>query len=84
MIRKVREEDAVPICEIYNHYIEKTLVTFEEEALDASCILQRIKTVTAKYPWLVYENDEGTVLGTGLGYFKVFFFTIGVFGLSEG
>jgi|688.fasta_scaffold232920_3 L-amino acid N-acyltransferase YncA len=62
MIRKVRDTDATDICRIYNHYIENTLVTFEEEPLDANIMLQRIQTITKKYPWLVFEN-EALVLG---------------------
>ena len=63
MIRSVKTSDAPAICAIYNYYIENTLVTFEEDSLETSAILQRINTVTTKYPWLVFEH-EGIVLGT--------------------
>jgi phosphinothricin acetyltransferase len=63
MIRTVTPEDAAAICGIYNYYVENTAVTFEEEAVPVSVMENRINTVTAKYPWLVYE--EGREL---LGY----------------
>ncbi|MDR0761228.1 MAG: GNAT family N-acetyltransferase [Treponema sp.] len=58
MIRPVIPEDAVAICGIYNYYIENTAVTFEEEAVPVPVMENRINTVTAKYPWLVYEERE--------------------------
>jgi phosphinothricin acetyltransferase len=70
MIRPVTLEDAAAICGIYNYYIENTVITFEEEAVPVPAMENRIKTVstaetpdvTAKYPWLVYE-EAGEVLG---------------------
>ena len=57
MIRKVQLSDAARIAEIYNYYIENTVVTFEEECIDAGEIERRIKSVEAKnYPYLVYEE----------------------------
>ena len=44
MIRSVKASDAPAICAIYNYYIENTLVTFEEDSLEASAILQRINS----------------------------------------
>ncbi len=58
MIRKVCIEDAPALCAIYNYYVEKTTITFEEEPLTVSEMQNRIKTVTAKYPWLVYCKDS--------------------------
>ena len=62
MIRVVKETDAVHIAEIYNHYILNTLITFEEQPLIPEELLERIKSVTAEYPWLVYE-DNGRLVG---------------------
>ena len=62
MIRVVKETDAVHIAKIYNHYILNTLITFEEQPLIPEELLERIKSVTAEYPWLVYE-DNGRVVG---------------------
>ncbi|WP_234573370.1 GNAT family N-acetyltransferase [Rhodohalobacter sp. 614A] len=62
MIRNVKTSDAEQICAIYNNYITRTQVTFEEEPLAVGDIISRINSVTQNYPWLVYEEDE-TVLG---------------------
>ncbi|MDR0387117.1 MAG: GNAT family N-acetyltransferase [Treponema sp.] len=62
MIRPVAPEDAAAVCGIYNYYIENTAVTFEEEPVSVSVMESRINGVTAKYPWLIYE-EAGEVLG---------------------
>jgi L-amino acid N-acyltransferase YncA len=62
MVRAVKDADAARIAEIYNHYILNTLITFEEQPLSPEEIFARIKSITAEYPWLVYE-DNGRVVG---------------------
>lgn len=62
MIRPVSENDAPAICAIYNHYVEKSVISFEEEAVSVDEMVQRIKSTTAHYPWLVFE-ENGKVLG---------------------
>jgi phosphinothricin acetyltransferase len=62
MIRPVHSTDAAALCAIYNYYIEQTVVSFEQEPVSPADMEKRILTITAKYPWLVYE-DAGTVLG---------------------
>ncbi len=63
MIRRVRPaEDAGAICEIYNHYITDTVVTFENEPLDAETMRRRIEAIASRFPYLVYEQ-EGQVWG---------------------
>jgi len=62
MIRPVALSDARAICDIYNHYVLNTIVTFEEDAVPEQEMEQRIADITAKYPWLVYE-EEGRVKG---------------------
>lgn len=59
----VTAADAVAIAEIYNHYILHTVVTFEEEAVDAAEMAGRIAEVTAKFPWIVYKDATGRLLG---------------------
>jgi len=54
--------DAQILCSIYNHYIEHTTVTFEEQALQPEEYAGRIDTILQRYPWLVIE-DDGQVLG---------------------
>ena len=63
LIRDAQACDAERIADIYNYYIEHTVVTFEEEPLDANQILTRINQVQELcLPWLVAEKD-GQVLG---------------------
>ncbi len=63
MIRAATVNDAAAIAAIYNHYIEHTAITFEEEAVAAEQMQSRIQTVQqAQLPWLVLE-EQGTVLG---------------------
>lgn len=63
MIRNVQLSDALRIAEIYNYYIENTVITFEEKKVSAREIENRIQKISAKgYPYIVYEK-EGIVLG---------------------
>ncbi len=63
MLRPATIADAAAIAGIYNHYVLNTVVTFEEEAVPATEIAQRIAdTLAAGRPWLVWEED-GRVLG---------------------
>lgn len=59
-IRACTTADAAAICEIYNHYVRHTVITFEEVPVLAADMAQRILDVTARLPWLVAE--EGGVL----------------------
>jgi len=62
MIRPVKIEDAQAIADIYNYYILHSIATFEEEVIDAKEIEKRILAVTAKFPWIVFE-EGGEVIG---------------------
>ena len=62
IMRAATSADATDIAEIYNHYILETIVTFEEEAVDAAEMQNRIAEVTAQFPWLVWERG-GVVVG---------------------
>jgi phosphinothricin acetyltransferase len=62
MIRPVQREDARTLGEIYNYYIAHTVVSFEEHMLETRNMEERIQTISASYPWLVWEED-GDVLG---------------------
>lgn len=58
MIRDANGEDAGTICEIYNHYIDKTIISFEEDPVTTDEMQSRIASVhSSDLPWLVYEND---------------------------
>ena len=57
MVRPATEKDAPGICDIYNYYIEKTIITFENTPLSVGQMADRIKETMTKYPFLVYESD---------------------------
>jgi phosphinothricin acetyltransferase len=62
MIRPVNENDSAAILDIYNYYIENTVITFEEKALSLPEMKERIKKISGKYPYIVRE-DDGEVTG---------------------
>lgn len=62
-IRTATAADAAPLAMIYNHFVQQTIVTFEEEPVSAAELARRMDSVWASaLPWLVAERD-GTVLG---------------------
>ena len=62
MIRRVETADAKVICNIYNHYVKNTIITFEEDPVSIKQMQSRIEEVSSRYPWLVFEKD-GHVVG---------------------
>jgi phosphinothricin acetyltransferase len=62
LIRPVLPADAERICAIYNHYVAKTIVTFEEQPVTAGDMRARIAAVAERLPWLVLERD-GRIAG---------------------
>lgn len=59
LLRPVHADDAAAIAAIYNHYVLTTTVSFEEVAVDATEIAQRIAgVVTAGLPYLVAHEQE--------------------------
>ncbi|KZY63700.1 phosphinothricin acetyltransferase [Oleiphilus sp. HI0071] len=61
--RSATLEDAHAISEIYNYYVDHTIITFEEESVSSKDIAQRLEQVFANsLPWLVAEID-GRVIG---------------------
>ncbi len=62
MIRKVNIIDSHQICNIYNHYIEHTDITFEENPISVVEMSERIRNITKDLPWIVFEED-GKILG---------------------
>lgn len=56
MIRPAVASDAAALAAIYNPYIEKTVITFEEQPITPAEIAQRVEEVrAASLPWLVVE-----------------------------
>ena len=66
MIRKVTIEDAPQIMDIYNYYVDNSIVTFDTEHALLIEIQNKIKTTMDLYPWIVYELD-GEILGYAYG-----------------
>lgn len=62
MIRPATSADSPVICEIYNHYVLNSVITFEERPVDPAEMERRIADIGKKYPWLVWE-DNGRVAG---------------------
>ena len=60
MIRSATTDDANAICDIYNHYIRNTIVTFEEQPVSIEEMKSRIIDITDSLPWLVSE-EQGNV-----------------------
>ena len=61
LIRPVTTVDASAICDIYNHYIDHTVISFEYKSVSVETMQQRIANTTAKYPWFVYE-EQGKII----------------------
>ena len=62
LIRPCTSSDTAAICAIYNHYIEHTVITFEEILLTVAQMQERVDAYTQAYPWLVCE-DAGEIVG---------------------
>lgn len=60
-IRFARETDTERILKIYCPYVLETSITFEEDVPSPEEFRNRILTISAEYPYLVFESD-GTVL----------------------
>ncbi|NME68601.1 arsinothricin resistance N-acetyltransferase ArsN1 family B [Flammeovirga aprica] len=61
MIRDIQLTDAKAVAEIYNYYIENTVVTFEETALKPEDIEERILSKKESLPWVVFEKNNEVV-----------------------
>ncbi len=62
-IRQCELSDSKAICDIYNHYIEHTTITFEETPVSEQIISERINSYTQNYHWIVLENTESKIVG---------------------
>src|ERR1051325_10898801 len=58
MIRSATIEDATHISGIYNHYVLHSAITFEEQAVPADEMRQRIAEVLDGFPWLGWVEDH--------------------------
>jgi len=58
MIRPATTGDAAQLCDIYNHYVLKTPITFEEQAVSVNEMQQRIEQTLQTLPWLVWDEEN--------------------------
>ena len=65
-IRLAVHTDLPQILEIYRPYVEKTPYSFEYRLPTLEEFTRRFDTITAQFPWIVWEED-GTVLGYAYG-----------------
>ncbi len=66
MIRIATEADVPEMLAIYAPYIVSTTHTFEYDVPSEDEFLQRFRSLTVQFPWLVYE-EEGRILGYAYG-----------------
>ena len=66
MIRIAVEADVPELLDIYAPYILTTTYSFEYEVPTQAEFLERFRTVTRQFPWLVWE-EEGRILGYAYG-----------------
>lgn len=52
MVRSVATQDIPRICEIYNHYIKNTCITFETETISKDEMEKRVEVVVSMYPYI--------------------------------
>ena len=62
VIRDAAQADAERMLSIYDAYVRNTAVTFEYETPSPEEFRRRMERITARYPWLVIEED-GIVQG---------------------
>lgn len=62
MIRKANVKDCYKILEIYNHYVQNTIYTFETTPPSIKEFEKRFIDSQIDFPWFVYELD-GVVVG---------------------
>jgi len=67
MLEKVSIEDTDAICDIYNYYVNNSIITFEEVPLSYKEMKNRIIEISSTYPFFVYK-DNNEILGYAYAY----------------
>ncbi len=63
-LRAAEEKDCIAICEIYNFYIQNSVVTFDEQNMEISQWEEKLGYLNKqKLPFVVAETDNGEILG---------------------
>lgn len=66
MIRFLKPEDTQSLLDIYNYYVLHSVATFDLEALSFEMFKNKIETINADFPFLVYE-EHNNILGFAYG-----------------
>jgi L-amino acid N-acyltransferase YncA len=69
-IRQATPLDAERLCEIYNWYIQNTVITFELEPILSTEMSERLAQKLEKYDWLVGEYNQEIVGYAYAGSFR--------------
>ena len=56
ILRPATVSDAEAICGIYNPYVLNTTISFETAVVTPAEMAQRIRDITATFPWLGFEK----------------------------
>ena len=62
-LRAATVNDAAALADIYAPYVTGSAVSFETEAPGEAAFRARIEGAGKLYPWLVAEEEDGTILG---------------------
>ena len=63
-LRAAQAPDCYAIAEIYNFYIENSVVTFDEQIMDASQWEEKLEYLNKlNLPFIVSASDQGEILG---------------------
>lgn len=63
-LRAAEAKDCFAICEIYNFYIQNSVVTFDEQTMVVSQWEEKLAYLNKqKLPFIVAETDNGEILG---------------------
>ncbi|WP_129045594.1 GNAT family N-acetyltransferase [Companilactobacillus metriopterae] len=68
-IRLATTKDAQQILDIYTPYIENTTITFEYDVPTLEEFAERINDVLENFPYLVYEDKNGSILGYAYAHY---------------
>jgi L-amino acid N-acyltransferase YncA len=63
-LRAAELKDCFAICEIYNFYIQNSVVTFDEQKMEVSQWEEKLTYLNKQnFPFIVAETDNGEMLG---------------------
>ena len=63
-LRAAEAKDCFAICEIYNFYIQNSVVTFDEEKMEVSQWEEKLTYLNKQnFPFIVAETDNSEILG---------------------